>query len=161
MFKDLGNAESMIDYARAAIEQGAKATIDVADFAVISIHNEATDDVDYTNYLLIDKNGNKYYTGSESFWNSFKNIYNEMKDSEEEQTPIVEEEPVIIQIKEEKPEVELPKETVQHTEAVVFTEQEEVKAEEKVEQEVNLEVKADEDFLFLSLQGQSLFSQIL
>ena len=84
MFKDLGNAESMIDYARAAIEQGAKATIDVADFAVISIHNEATDDVDYTNYLLIDKNGNKYYTGSESFWNSFKNIYNEMKDSDEE-----------------------------------------------------------------------------
>ena len=84
MFKDLGNAESMIDYARAAIEQGAKATIDVADFAVISIHNEATDDVDYTNYLLIDKNGNKYYTGSESCWNSFKNIYNEMKDSDEE-----------------------------------------------------------------------------
>ena len=84
MFKDLGNAESMIDYARAAIEQGAKATIDVADYAVISIHNEATDDVDYTNYLLIDKNGNKYYTGSESFWNSFKNIYNEMKDSDEE-----------------------------------------------------------------------------
>ena len=84
MFKDLGNAESMIDYARAAIEQGAKATIDVADFALISIHNEATDDVDYTNYLLIDKNGNKYYTGSESFWNSFKNIYNEMKDSDEE-----------------------------------------------------------------------------
>ena len=84
MFKDLGNAESMIDYARAALEQGGKATIDVADFAVISIHNEATDDVDYINYLLIDKNGNKYYTGSESFWNSFKNIYNEMKDSDEE-----------------------------------------------------------------------------
>ena len=57
---------------------------------------------------------------------------------------IVEEEPVVIQIKEEKPEVELPKETVQHTEAVVFTEQEEVKAEETVEQEVNLEVKAEE-----------------
>ena len=57
---------------------------------------------------------------------------------------IVEEEPVVIQIKEEKPEVKLPKETVQHTEAVVFTQQEEVKAEEKVEQEVNLEVKAEE-----------------
>ena len=83
MFKDLGNAESMIDFAKAAIENGAKATIDVADYAVISIHNEATDDVDYTNYLLIDKNGNKYYTGSQSFWNSFMNIYNEMKDSDE------------------------------------------------------------------------------
>ena len=84
MFKDLGNAESMIDYARAAIEQGAKATIDVADYAVINIHNEATEDVDYTNYLIIDKNGNKYYTGSQSFWNSFLNIYNEMAGSDEE-----------------------------------------------------------------------------
>ena len=84
MFKDLGNAESMIDYARAAIEQGVKATIDVADYAVINIHNEATEDVDYTNYLIIDKNGNKYYTGSQSFWNSFLNIYNEMAGSDEE-----------------------------------------------------------------------------
>ena len=84
MFKDLGNAESMIDFAKAAIEQGVKAIIDVADYAIISIHNEATDDVDYTNYLLIDKNGTKYYTGSQSFWNSFVNIYNEMKDSDEE-----------------------------------------------------------------------------
>ena len=84
MFKDLGNAESMIDFAKAAIEQGGKAIIDVADYAIISIHNEATDDVDYTNYLLIAKNGNKYYTGSQSFWNSFINIYNEMKDSDEE-----------------------------------------------------------------------------
>lgn len=84
MFKDLQNAESMIDFAKAAIENGAKAIIDVADYAVISIHNEATEDVDYINYLLIDDKGNKYYTGSQSFWNSFMNIYNEMKDSEEE-----------------------------------------------------------------------------
>lgn len=84
MFKDLGNAVSMIDYAKQAIENGVKATIDVADYAIISIHNEATEDVDYTNYLLIDKNGNKYYTGSSSLWNSFKNIYTEMKDSDEE-----------------------------------------------------------------------------
>ena len=84
MFKDLGNAESMIDFAKAAIENGGKATIDVAGYAVIEIHNEATEDVDYTNYLVIDKNGNKYYTGSTSFWNSFMNIYKEMKESDEE-----------------------------------------------------------------------------
>ena len=84
MFKDLGNALSMIDFAKQAIENGTKAVIDVKDFAVISVHNEATDDVDYTNYLLIDKNNTKYYTGSESFWNSFIKIYNEMKDSVEE-----------------------------------------------------------------------------
>lgn len=84
MFKDLGNATQMVDFAKACAEQGGKATIDVADFAVISIHNEATEDVDYTNYLIISKTGDKYYTGSASFWNSFKNIYNEMKDSDEE-----------------------------------------------------------------------------
>ena len=83
MFKDLQNAESMIEFAKATIENGAKAIIDVVDYAVISIHNEATEDVDYTNYLLIDDKGNKYYTGSQSFWNSFMNIYNEMKDSDE------------------------------------------------------------------------------
>lgn len=84
MFKDLQNGESMLDFAKAAIENGGKAVIDFKDYAVIAIHNEATDDVDYTNYLIIDKAGNKYYTGSSSFWNSFLNIYNEMKDSDEE-----------------------------------------------------------------------------
>lgn len=58
--------------------------------------------------------------------------------------PVVEEEPVVIQIKEEKPEIELPKETVEHTEAVVFTAQEELKAEEEIEQELDVEVKAEE-----------------
>lgn len=84
MFKDLGNATSMVDFATSVREAGGKATIDVADYAIISVHNEATEDVDYTNYLIIDKNGNKYYTGSASLWNSFKNIYSEMKDSDEE-----------------------------------------------------------------------------
>jgi nucleoid DNA-binding protein len=63
---------------------------------------------------------------------------------DQEQAPVVEEEPVIIQIKEEKPEVELPKETIEHTEAVVFTPQEEVKAEQEVEKELEVEVKAEE-----------------
>lgn len=84
MYKDLQNAESMVDFAKAAIENGAKAIISVKDYAVIAIHNEATEDVDYINYLLIDDNNNKYYTGSQSFWNSFINIYSEMKDSNEE-----------------------------------------------------------------------------
>ena len=63
---------------------------------------------------------------------------------EPEQAPVEQEEPVVIQIKEEKPEVELPKETIEHTEAVVFTPQEEVKAEQEVEKELEVEVKAEE-----------------
>ena len=57
---------------------------------------------------------------------------------------IVEEEPVVIEIKEQTPVAELPKETVEHTEAVVFSEQEEIKPEEEVKEELNVEVKAEE-----------------
>ena len=84
MYKDLGNATQMVDFAKSALENDAKAIIDVADYAVIAVHNDATEDKDYTNYLLIDKNGEKYYTGSVAFWNAFMNIYSEMKDSDEE-----------------------------------------------------------------------------
>ena len=68
------------------------------------------------------------------------NIKEEVVEVEEK----VEEEPIIIKIKDETVSEELPKETVQHTEAVVFTQQEEVKAEEEVEQELQIEAKAEE-----------------
>ena len=58
--------------------------IDPIDYAVLAIHNEKTDNVDYENYVIIDKNGDKYVTGSQSFWNSFMNIYDEMRGEEEE-----------------------------------------------------------------------------
>lgn len=83
MYKDLGNATQMVDFAKTALENDGKAIIDVADYAVIAVHNDATEDKDYTNYLLIDKNGEKYYTGSVAFWNAFMNIYSEMKECDE------------------------------------------------------------------------------
>ena len=57
--------------------------IDPVDYAVLAIHNEKSDNVDYENYVIIDKNGDKYVTGSESFWISFMDIYNEMQGEEE------------------------------------------------------------------------------
>lgn len=57
--------------------------IEPVDYAVLSIHNEKSDNVDYENYVIIDKNGDKYVTGSASFWNSFMDIYNEMQGEEE------------------------------------------------------------------------------
>lgn len=50
-----------------------------ANYAILAIHNDKAEDPDYKNYLIIDKDGNKYVTGSNSFWNSFINIYSEMK----------------------------------------------------------------------------------
>lgn len=58
--------------------------IDPVDYAVLSIHNEKSDNVDYENYVIIDKNGDKYVTGSPSFWSTFMGIYSEMKNEEEE-----------------------------------------------------------------------------
>ena len=58
--------------------------IEPADYAVLAIHNEKSDNVDYENYVIIDKTGDRYVTGSKSFWTSFMNIYEEMKDENEE-----------------------------------------------------------------------------
>jgi hypothetical protein len=57
--------------------------IEPVGYAVLSIHNEKSDNVDYENYVVIDKNGDKYVTGSPSFWTSFMDIYSEMQGEEE------------------------------------------------------------------------------
>ena len=54
------------------------------DYAILSIHNEKGEDKDYENYIIVDKSGTKYVTGSSSFWSSFIEIYEEMKDEDEE-----------------------------------------------------------------------------
>ena len=54
------------------------------DYAILGIHNEKADDKDYENYIIVDKDGTKYVTGSTSFWSSFIEIYEEMKDEDEE-----------------------------------------------------------------------------
>ena len=58
-------------------------TINPVGYVVLAIHNEKSDNVDYNNYLIEDEDGTKYVTGSESFWNSFIDIYTEMKDETE------------------------------------------------------------------------------
>lgn len=84
MFKDLSNAQNLNEYAREAIASGTKPLITVKDYAVVAVHNEASTDVDYNNYLLIDKDGEKFYTGSISFWNKFIDIWREMKEVDED-----------------------------------------------------------------------------
>ena len=53
-------------------------------YAVLGIHNEKSDNPDYENYIVVDKNGAKYVTGSQSFWDSFKQIADEMAGEDEE-----------------------------------------------------------------------------
>lgn len=59
-------------------------TITPVGYAILGIHNEKADDKDYENYIILDKSGTKYVTGSSSFWSSFIEIYEEMQAENEE-----------------------------------------------------------------------------
>lgn len=57
--------------------------IDVDKWAVVLVHNEKSDTVDYAKYVIIDKEDQVYVTGSESFWRSFTAIYEAMSEEQE------------------------------------------------------------------------------
>ena len=66
-----------------ATQEGA-VLIDLDFYAVLEVHNEKADDKDYENYVIADKNGTRYSTGSKSFFNNLVDICEEMEDSNEE-----------------------------------------------------------------------------
>lgn len=53
-------------------------------WAELEIHNENSDNKDYKNYIIVDQDGRKFTTGSESFWSSFIQIAEEMENESEE-----------------------------------------------------------------------------
>lgn len=54
-------------------------------YAVLDIHNEKSkEDKDFENYLIVDVGGNKYVTGSRSFYEAFTEIVEEMDGTGEE-----------------------------------------------------------------------------
>ena len=57
--------------------------INVDMYAILAIHNEKSENPDYDNYIVVDKNGTKYVTGSASFWSSFMDIFTEMEGEDE------------------------------------------------------------------------------
>lgn len=68
----------------AQTRDGAVLTLDVDYWAEVAIHNEHSNDKDYSNYVVVTKDGTKYKTGSKSFWNSFMDIWEDMADDDEE-----------------------------------------------------------------------------
>ena len=58
--------------------------ISVDSYAILNIHNDKATPTDYENYIIRDKNGTKYVTGSQSFWNAFMDIFTEMENESEE-----------------------------------------------------------------------------
>lgn len=82
MLKDTTNAIKLDELTQ---ETDEKVIISPAIYAVLDIHNEKSEqNKDYKNFIIIDKSGEKYVTSSESFWNSFMDIANEMTGETEE-----------------------------------------------------------------------------
>ena len=50
---------------------------------VLDVHNEKSDNKDYTKIVVMDKGGTKYVTGSESFRTALSDIVDEMVDAGE------------------------------------------------------------------------------
>lgn len=53
-------------------------------YVELAIHNEKSEDKDYKKYVVVDKSGNKFVTGSESFFTAMSEIMDEMSDSGED-----------------------------------------------------------------------------
>lgn len=77
--KDVTNAVKFDE-----ITEGSPVVIKPAAYAVLLVHNDKSENKDYPLYIILDKDGNKYMTGSESFWNSFIDIWEEMTEGVDE-----------------------------------------------------------------------------
>lgn len=79
-FKDTSNAIKFDE----VVTDDAPFVLTPVGYAVLNIHNEKSkDNKDYNNYLILAEDGNKYVTGSTSFWTSFIDIWNEMQGEEQ------------------------------------------------------------------------------
>lgn len=75
--KDLANAQKFDE-----LEPGAVLAITPVDWAVLKVSNPKAERKEYDVYVVIDSEGNKYYTSSEAFWSAFKAIADEMGDED-------------------------------------------------------------------------------
>ena len=75
--KDLTNAVSL----DSVVEDDSPMMLTPDFWAELHVHNEKSKDKDYKKYVIIDKGGNKYHTGSESFFNAFMDIASEMAEA--------------------------------------------------------------------------------
>ena len=74
--KDTSNARKLDEV---VVFGGDKVVINPALFAVLSVHNDKSENKDYEVYVIVDHDGTKYVTGSESFYSAFRDIWDEVK----------------------------------------------------------------------------------
>lgn len=84
-FKDLQNAVKFDDvFDTSNPESSANLLIYPSHYGILKIHNEKSENKDYDTFVIVDKDGTKYYTSSQSFWSSFIDIMEEMEGEDEE-----------------------------------------------------------------------------
>lgn len=62
---------------------GSPLVIEPAGYVVLAIHNDKSDEKDYEQYIVEGRDGTKYLTGSPSFWDSFMDIWEELREESE------------------------------------------------------------------------------
>lgn len=72
-----------------ATTKDGRVLIHVDMWAVLNIHNEASEDKEYQQYVIVDSDGSRYVTGSSNFWDSFLDIYEEMENEDEDWSIVV------------------------------------------------------------------------
>lgn len=79
MFADISNAQKLDEI----VTVDSPFVIAPIDYAVLSVHNIKSENQDYNVYVLFDSDGNKFVTGSSSFWNSFADIWEVMHEGDD------------------------------------------------------------------------------
>ena len=77
--KDTTNAISLDDATK-----DSPLVIAIDYYVELAVHNEKSEDKDYKKYVVVDKSGNKFVTGSESFFTAMLEIMDEMSGSGED-----------------------------------------------------------------------------
>lgn len=78
-FKDFSNALALDTELS---DDNDKVIITPSAYVILDVHNEhSKNDKDYQKFLIIDKAGNKFVTGSVSFFKAFKDIFDTMKEA--------------------------------------------------------------------------------
>ena len=81
MLKDLADCITLGTEVEAS---GCDIIIHPAFYAIIAIHNDSLPDPDYEVYVIVDRDGTKYQTGSESFIDAFLDIVSDMQGEDPE-----------------------------------------------------------------------------
>ena len=82
--KDTTSAQSLDQLTLEAQQTGDRVIIDVDFWCKLEIYNEKSDDKNYVNFIVVDKDAKKYITGSNSFITSFLNMATEMLEAGED-----------------------------------------------------------------------------